>query len=266
MKLSGTGSFELYRRFRYSAKEPVPLNFISASPHFYRRTLCALFEIHEINYTGLYLKNVLTILDTIIRKGIHSLANLPSIISDGTGTILDRGKNFFSSTVDSFFDHTSHKLGILLENRLMQPSGTREILIGDNTENDFFIFALYRLLLRGVLVEENLEEYLCNLEFRGRKSMVRDVSSQLTLLAKRCTERHGPLDSVVGVWINQAIETPGEQEMIRLIGEALPEGLKRDEDVLSVISDLRACRGAEDFEKAALEIGLLTSGKLERKP
>ena len=51
-----------------NAKKNIPLFFLSASPHFFRRSLMTLFYLNGVEVSGLYLKYYSKFVDSIISK------------------------------------------------------------------------------------------------------------------------------------------------------------------------------------------------------
>ncbi len=254
------GMPELYREMQRGPHGPMPLFFISASPHFFRRTLSSLFDHLDVSYTGLNLKYLMNTFDSVVRKTFEAVMNLDDFFSQGLQGAVERSLKFLGSSLDSLFDHISYKLATLLENRLMQPTGAREVLIGDNTESDYFIFTIYQYLITGAIPEQGLEDYLYRLRFLDREALTRDSARQISQLARRALERHGGVNSVREVWINQARTEPSEEAMRRLIEEALPKNLDR-ERAASVVP-FRVCNGAPGFSLAAVDSGHLSLAAL----
>ncbi len=262
------GMPELFREIQAGPIGPVPLYFISASPHFFRRTFSSLFDHLQVDYTGLNLKYVMNTVDSVIRKTVQTVLNLDDLLADGFGPAMERTMKFLTSSVDSIFDHIPYKLGTLLENRLMQPTGAREILLGDNTESDAFIFTLYQGLLLGKMRGAELEEYLYKLKFRGREALTRDAAKRVCVLTEQNLERHGNVNSVSEVWINQAFAEPDEPSMIESIKEALPPNMLSEDELArkkeGEIKLFRACYGAVGFSMLAMESNLIEKEQVER--
>lgn len=215
--------FALPEFYRQMQAREIPLLFISASPHFFRRTLSAVFEHHRIEITGLHLKYLVGTFDNIVKKFAETMLNLNDFLGQGVGASVERTLKFLGSSVMSLFDHVSYKLITLLENRLMQPTGAREILMGDNKESDFFIFSLYQTLIAGAIPLEGLEEYLYRLNFSDREALTRDAARRIVALTRANRERHGELNSVDAVWINLSRDEPDDAAMLKLVREALPK-------------------------------------------
>lgn len=246
---------ELYRAMQLGAHGPFPLFFISASPHFFRRSLGSLFDQLDVSYTGLNLKYLMNTFDSVVRKTFQAVMNLEDIFSQGIQGAVERSLKFLGSSLDSLFDHISYKLSTLLENRLMQPTGAKEILIGDNTESDYFIFTLYQYLITGAVPAQNLEDYLYRLKFLGREALTRDSAKQIASLAQRNVERHGGVNSVQEVWINHARLEPSAEAMHNLVADALPpETLS---EAAGRVVKFRVCLGAPGFALAAVDSGML---------
>ncbi len=248
-----TGLPEFYRQ----AQQEIPLLFISASPHFFRRTLSAVFDHHDIEFSGLHLKYLLSTFDNILKKITSSILNLNDVLSQGVSTSLERTLKFLGSSLASLFDHISYKLTTLLENRLMQPTNTREILMGDNKESDFFIFTLYQYLLLGELTGSALENYLYRLNFLDREALTRDAAKRIARLVERNLEVHGPVNSVEHVWINLSRNEPAFEEMEKLIAAALPGGLGPKYVDDDRVARPRPCRAGIGFGLAAFEAGIV---------
>lgn len=257
LKTPIAGLPEVYRTLLSGPEGARPLLFISASPHFFRRTLSAVFEFHSIDYSGLHLKHLQGAFDNVLKKVMETVGNLNEMINQGWQASLDRSLKFLGSSIQSLFDQVSYKLATLLENRLMQPTGAREVLMGDNTEGDYLIFLLYQLLMRGDLSGDELESFLYRLRFHNREAFTRDVARTTRRLAEECLQRHGQVNSVDAIWINLSNAEPDEQTMIALAREALPEGLRAllDSDA---IKKPRACHGGPGFALAALDSGWIT--------
>ena len=249
------GMPELFREFQRGPRGPMPLYFISASPHFFRRSLSSLFDQLDVSYTGLNLKYLMNTFDSVVRKTFQAVMNLDDIFSQGLQGAVERSLKFLGSSLDSLFDHISYKLSTLLENRLMQPTGARELLIGDNTESDYFIFSLYQYLIAGAIPEKGLEEYLYHLRFLDREALTRDTAKVICRLVQRNLDRHGGVNSVEEVWINQARSEPSEEAMRSLVKEALPAVV--NEEAAARVVPVRACYGAPGFALAAVDSGFL---------
>ncbi len=249
---------EFYHAIKAAGEIARPLIFISASPHFFRRTLSAVFERFEIEYSGLHLKHVQGAFDNVVRKVADTLLNLNEFLSQGLERSWERTFKFLGSSLQSLFDHISYKLITLLENRLMQPDGAREILMGDNTEGDYFIFTIYQFLMRGDLLGEELEQYLYNLNFQNREALTRDAARVIRRLTEENVALHGKRNPVAAVWINLARTEPQDAEMASIVRTALPESLQSQFDAGSGIVQPVACEAGMGFALAALDQGFIT--------
>ncbi|HNJ36257.1 MAG TPA: hypothetical protein PK881_18570, partial [Leptospiraceae bacterium] len=141
----------------------------------------------------------------------------------------------------------------ILENRLIQPTGSREILMGDNTESDYFIFTLYQVLLTGRLRDDQLVDYLYHLRFHGREALTRDYSVRIAKLTTENLQIHGKINPVEHVWINQAYASPDNEEAEKMIREALPE----DAFKWGTIKKPIVVKGGLGFAVHALDVGLI---------
>lgn len=236
---------------------PIPTIFISASPHFFRRTLSAVFGHHDLDISGLHLKYLVSTFDNILSKVTDTIWNINDMIAQGLTQTMERSLKFLGSSLASLFDQVAYKLGTLLENRLMQPTGAREVLMGDNTEGDYFIFVLYQYLLMGEITGKDLENYLYKLNFQDREALTRDASRRIVKLVERNLELHGKVNPVEAVWIHRSNDDPDQLRIYELILESLPEKMRdgfRDSDQ---IKRPVTCRTGVGFALAAYDRGLL---------
>lgn len=247
------GMVEFYRQIQ-KQNDHIPFFFISASPHFFRRTLHAVFDHHQIGIHGLNLKYLLSTIDSIFKKLLESVSNIEEFLSRGLSHAVDRTVKFLGSSFVSLFDQVAYKLIVLLENRRMQPTGAREILMGDNTEGDYFIFILYQFLLLGRLTGDELENYLYHLNFQNREALTRDAARRVRKLVEENVAIHGHVNPVKEVWINLAYAEPDETRMAEIVNSSLPEGLVVEDP--SIVR-IRACQGGAGFAFAALDAGLI---------
>ena len=205
-----------------------PLHFISASPHFFRRTLSSLFALHGMDPSGLYLKSFSGKMDGIIRKGIHSVMNLDKILEDGMKHAVNRSVKFLGSSLYNLVDQVAYKLAALLEHRLTQPTGAKEILIGDDSESDYFIFTLYQFLLVKEMDGKDLETYLYELRFQEREAFTADTAAQVRDLIDRNQKIHGKTNSVCAVWIHSSKDESIEDLLYQTMS-SLPEDISSEE-------------------------------------
>jgi hypothetical protein len=157
-------------------------------------------------------------------------------------------------------NQVAYKLVILLENRLMQPTGAKEILLGDNTESDYFIFALYQVLLSGKIKPERLESYLSTLQFQERDPMTEDQVIRIRQLTLENLAVHGPVNPVSGAWINRAYPDPDPGEIDKTIHTYLPG----DSGYGNEISPIILCPGAVGFTLASIDAGLMSPDDLKK--
>ena len=257
---------EFYQQVAQTRDPHVPMLFISASPHFFRRTLAAVFDHYDIEFAGLHLKYLLSTFDSILKKVTDTVFNINEFLGQGLGPSFERTLKFFGSSIQSLFDQISYKLTTLLENRLMQPGGAREILMGDNTEGDYFIFTLYQYLLLGRLTGRELEDYLYRLNFLDREALTRDAARRIAKLVDQNLEMHGPRNSVEDVWINLCPAPAADQaQMLERIGQSLPENLAQsfqtgDPEIVRPI----ACKAGVGFALAAWDSGILNEDQVKK--
>ncbi len=218
------GMPDLYQMLRSDTNDS-PLCFISASPHFFRRTLLATIKSHEIETESLHLKYLEGTIKGIFEKVFSTVLSPDKLFREGVSPALERAKKYFKSTIQSLYDQLSYKLTILLQDRLYQPTKAKEILLGDNTESDYLIFSLYQLILLGEIEGKALEEYLYNLNFLGRDAVNRDNAKKIRSLAEECIAVHGKRNSVHLVIINRTIMGPSPIVMDAYVRNAFPAGM-----------------------------------------
>ncbi|MCB1159206.1 MAG: hypothetical protein H7A25_09385 [Leptospiraceae bacterium] len=223
-KLPIPGMPELYKEMKLHTNNS-PLSFISASPHFFRRSLAATIRKDGIEMDSLNLKYLNGTLQNVMDKAINSIFNLDDLFRDGFAPALNRMKKFWNSSYLSLFDQLTYKLSTLLHNRLYQPTRAKEILMGDNTESDYLIFTLYQLILMDLISGKELEDYLYNLHFLGRNAVTRDNAIKIKKLASECLAIHGKMNPVEVVLINMSHMGPVTEEMTDHLDKALPIGI-----------------------------------------
>lgn len=238
-------------------QEVLPTLFISASPHFFRRSLSVVFENNNIKTHALHLKYLVSTIDNILQKVRNTALNFNEFLSGGMNEAMDRSLKFISSSLASLFDQIAYKLTILLENRLMHPTGTKEILMGDNTEGDYFIFVLYQYLLLGKLKGKDLENYLYNLNFQDKEVITRDTSKIMLKLTEENLKLHGKLNPVEAVWINQSGTSPNTAEMHKIVSQSLHKSLAEDFCKADNVKKPICCYAGAGFSLAALDLGII---------
>lgn len=221
------GMPELYRVIRRDTEDS-PLCFISASPHFFRRTMLQTIRSHGIETESLHLKYLEGTIKGIAEKVFSTISTPDKLFREGITPALDRARKYFKSTIQSLYDQLTYKLSILLQDRVYQPTKAREILLGDNTESDYLIFTLYQLILLGEIEGRALEDYLYHLNFLGRDAVNRDNAKRIRQLGEKCIAIHGKKNSVQAVLINRTIMGPSPIVMDAHVRNALPTGLNID--------------------------------------
>lgn len=243
---------------------PIPTIFISASPHFFRRTLSAVFGHHDLDISGLHLKYLVSTFDNILQKVTDAVWNINDMIAQGLTRSLERSLKFLGSSLASLFDQVAYKLTTLLENRLMQPTAAREILMGDNTEGDYFIFVLYQYLLLGDLTGKDLESYLYKLNFQDREALTRDAARSIVKLVERNLSLHGKVNPVEAVWIHRSNEDPDQLRIYELILKSLPESQREVFQDTDIIKRPITCRTGVGFAMAAYDLGFLDEADVRK--
>lgn len=132
------GMDALYRGLRQDLHHAghSPLAFLSGSPRFFKRVLQGKLRLDSIEHDALLLKPYKAI-------AWRQLTDLrPDRIAD------------------ALREQVAYKLGQLLQQRLSLPADTPELLLGDDSEADFIVYALYRALLERRLEAADLPKRL----------------------------------------------------------------------------------------------------------
>ena len=253
------GMPELYRQLISSEEGLGAIFFLSASPHFFRRTLTSLLDDHKIKVDALYLKYLSALIDSLGQKVFQLLSNPFQILKKrDLRSMLSEGMKYISSNIWSLFDQVGYKLEMLLRNRLMQPRHSKEILVGDNSEGDFFIFVLYQLLLKGYCLGKGLEDYLAQFNFLGRDALTKESAQRIYALTKENIDLHGKRNPVHAIWINYANKERDEKTMKDIILDSLSPDLKeaclKDKEILFG----RLCQKGFAMALASFDEGLLS--------
>ncbi len=249
------GMPELYWTLRRDT-EDTPLCFISASPHFFRRSLLSTFKHHGVETESLHLKYLAGTVKGVVDKVVASITRPDTILKEGIQPAVERVKKFFHSSYLSLFDQMSYKLTILLEDRIYQPSKAKEILLGDNTESDYFIFTLYQLILMGEIEGKKLEDYLYRLNFLGRDAVTRDQAKRIRSLAEENISIHGNRNPVRAVLINLTHIGPRDDRMKQSVLDSLPPGINLDR--IKKFVWYQPTQGALGFSTILHSLGILS--------
>ena len=221
------GMAELYSSLKRFSKGS-PLSFISASPHFYRRTFFSKFSQDKIQYDSLhlkYLQGTIQELFSMLQGKIRLAFSQKNFQWKKEFSELKKsGKKYYQS----LFDQIPYKLSILLHNRIYHPTGAREILLGDDTESDYLIYTLYQLLLSGKIKAEETEEFLLSLEFNGKSSITKESARTIRNYTELCRKRHGNTNPVISVLINHTDIFKSRKYLYRQVLRVLPKNLQLD--------------------------------------
>ena len=252
------GMAEFYRQLSSIQGESVPLFFLSASPHFFRRTFISLFDKYRIGVDALYLKYLSGVIDTLSDK-VMQVASNPFQVFSGKdiNSLISEGMKYVSTHVLSLFDQIGYKLEMLLQNRLMQATQSKEILIGDNFEGDFFIYVLYQLLLKGYHSQRELEDYLNQFRFQGQEVLTKENVQKLCKLREQNIGLHGKKNPVSAVWINNAKKERNENAMEEIIKTSLSPMLQRAYAQDPEIIPMRLCEKGLGMTLAAFDENIL---------
>ncbi len=255
-----TSMVDLYQKLTQKDGNHTSLIFLSASPHFFRRTFQSLFAHSNIELHGLYLKYLTGVIDNI-SSSILKLAKDPFSILSGRDirSSMEGGMKFISTHVLSLFDQVGYKLEMLLRNRLMQPTLAKEILIGDNSESDFLIFTLYQAFLLGKCQREELEEYFSQFNFEGREAITTKNAKTICELVEKNMEIHGTINPVRALWINHVREDRNILSLQKQIEASSPKGLQKNLlDPDSGIIPFRLCEKGIGMALAAFDEDLIS--------
>ena len=196
----------------------IPLFFLSASPHFFRRSLMTLFYLNGIEVSGLYLKYYSKFVDSIISKiskiALNPLQNLNTF---NFRKVFEELTNYLSVQVQSIFDNIGYKLEMLLQNRLMQNTNSKEILLGDNYDRDHVTFVLYQILLLNIVEKDLLKDFLNKIKYLGKEILSRETIENLYNLTISNIEIHGAINPVNAVWINDAKKNNHKEKLEDLL-------------------------------------------------
>ncbi len=218
------GMPELYRQLRIGLND-APLAFISASPHFFRRTMLATIANHNIKIESLHLKYLEGTIKGVFDKVIGTFFNPIEFLQNGFRPAWSRTKKFLGASIQSLYDQMAYKLSILLHDRVFQPTHSKEILMGDNTESDYMIFTLYQIICLGKLEGDALEDYLYTLNFLGRDAITRDAAKRIRKLGEENLRIHGPVNPVHLAMINITEKGPNHKDMQEMVEKSLPAGM-----------------------------------------
>ncbi|MCS7204259.1 MAG: hypothetical protein NZ853_01020 [Leptospiraceae bacterium] len=203
--------------YRVIKKYEYPLIFISASPTFFHRVLEGVFKKFQISPDGIYLKKLINPISSISTKIFHILTNLNDYMNQNIEDMLNRSMKFLNATLQSIMEQTGYKLKVLLYMRKMQPTYSKEVLIGDNSESDYLIFTLYQILLSGIIPDEEIVNFLYNLKPKDKEIINRDLAIEIYELVKENHRIHRTINPVKNVFIHKIYNTPNQDEMYKMI-------------------------------------------------
>ncbi len=229
-----------------SGKENRPLIFVSGSPRFFKRVLEAKMTLDGVDQNGVMLKAFEEIAGT-------QLVNLDP-----------------NRIVPALKEQVGYKLGHLLRGRLELPTQATEILMGDDSEADFVVYAIYHGLMSGTLDGETATKEL----LRGGVDATQ--ATELITLAAKVRATLGGFRPVKAIYINLT-GSPNEKLKVKdwpvagllrehqgawpLILDLYEEGLVSKESVATVkarLVELGASPSAlDDAAKAAVKKGFL---------
>ena len=215
----------------------------------------SVFSRHSIPVDSLHLKYLMGTLNQMVRKTVQTVLNMDDYLSQGFTDALDRSMKFMGSSLQSLFDQVGYKLETLFRMRVHRPTGAREILMGDDTESDYFIFTFYQCILLGWIHGDRLQQYLYRLQFKDREALTRDAARNIVALAERNLQTHGAINPVEAVWINRAASNTTDA-MRKEIEDSLPSQWDQKPD-FEQIRFPEACEGAAGFAMHAVETGYL---------
>lgn len=227
------GMDEFYKNLR-KCTTGSPLAFISASPHFYRRTFFAKFNQDKIDFESLHLKYLKGTLQELAAKFRSTFSTPSDLFKKGWDGKLRELKKSTGKYYRSLFDQVAYKLAILLHNRIYHPTAAKEILLGDDTESDFLVYSLYQLIITGGIQGDELEDFLLTMEFKGRSAITKNYAMQIRLYAEECLKAHGKTNSVKTVLINHTDSMNSQKKLYAVVQQALPFAIR-----ISMIKDFK---------------------------
>ena len=216
-----SGMSELYQSLRKNTSGY--LSFISASPHFYRRSFFAKFRQDRIESESLHLKYLKGTIQELASKFKDTFSSPSDFFKSGWEAKLHELKVSSGKYYRSLFDQISYKLSILLHNRIYHPTNSREILLGDDTESDYLIYSLYQLIITGKLQGLQLEQFLDSLEFNGKKAVTNRSAKMIKEYAAECLKQHGEVNPVISVLINHTDHNQSQKKLYANVQKVLPE-------------------------------------------
>jgi len=165
----------IYRRLRagQSGAEDRPLIFLSGSPRFFKRTLEGKMQLDGVEQDGLVLKPFKDIV-------------VENIVDFDLGQIVPELK-----------EQIGYKLYWLLRLRLDIPSDTPELLLGDDSEADVVVYALYHRFTSGEFDGDSLGAEL------DRIGVAKAWSDLIAPLTGPVTAHLAGNAPVVAIYINQ---------------------------------------------------------------
>jgi len=208
------------------------------------------------------LKYLMGTLNQMVRKSVQTVLNMDDYLSKGFTEALDRSMKYMGSSLQSLFDQVGYKLETLLRMRVYRPTNAKEVLLGDDTESDYFIFTFYQCILSGWIHGERLQQFLYRLQFKDREALTRDAARTIVALAERNLQEHGAINPVSAVWINRAASNDTDT-MRKEIEESFPSEWDQKPD-FSTIKFPVACEGAAGFTMHALETQFLNTEEAVR--
>ena len=277
------GMPELYRQLLKIKANPANLIFLSASPHFFRRSLELLFKKYHVPISGLYLKSIGSIWNNILNelidefftsdKGSRNVSEPKEIPLMAINKATKKAFRLFQSNLQGFYIQIDYKMHSLLEKRLMQATHTKEILIGDNTRSDYICFVLYQLFLSMRLpkktdsVHQNnwLYRFLMEMSFQGGEVLSERSVEEIYQLIIQNQAIHGNVNPVVGVFIHDIEKVEGkendlEADLDSILCSELHEHWQQDQDMKKGY----LCEGSLGMSLAAFDEGLLTKANIKR--
>ena len=207
-----SGMEPLYKELSQSKAGIKAFFLLSASPHFFHRTMLSFFAQKNLRFDAVYLKqtDLMTSLSKMGEKLWDLCYHLPRHLKGNLRSFLEEMTKYLSAYVYSIFYNIGYKLEILLQNRLMQATGTKEVLVGDTTASDFFVFTLYQFLLQDLLPTKALKAYLQSMPFLGKETLPPESVAKVFRLSRENIKLHGSLNPVAAVWINNVAKDKGK--------------------------------------------------------
>jgi hypothetical protein len=195
----------VYRALRAGAETELdrPLVFLSGSPLFFRRVLDARTRLDELEHDGILLKPTNLLLTHELLVGLEDGELLSTLLG---------GDEWLGSLTDQL----GYKLTALFAQQSNWPNGAQLLLLGDDSETDHVVYALFHRTMNGEL---NLDALLDQLDHLDVDDLWLDAIEELV----PAVLPEPPASPVEAIFINQTdvpnTELPAEDWVVEGLTE-----------------------------------------------